>query len=78
MHSLLSKAAQSTETALVAVTKKLHAARSAKLSVRILTGLAAAFDSEITRFFYPFPGVLEFMAHQGNDLLSFWRDGHIR
>ncbi|KAK3513378.1 hypothetical protein QTP70_014204, partial [Hemibagrus guttatus] len=40
-----SKAAHSTETALLAVTEKLHAARLSKLSVLILLNLSAALDT---------------------------------
>ncbi|KAK3568177.1 hypothetical protein QTP86_034106 [Hemibagrus guttatus] len=45
-NQLSDKAAHSTETALLAVTEKLHAARSAKLSsVFVLLDLSAAFDT---------------------------------
>ncbi|KAK3537231.1 hypothetical protein QTP70_003600 [Hemibagrus guttatus] len=62
------KAAHSTETALLAVTEKLHAVRSAKLSsVLILLDLSAAFDTN----------EFEFVEQHGNGLLPTWMVAYI-
>ncbi|KAK3545514.1 hypothetical protein QTP70_007753 [Hemibagrus guttatus] len=69
------KATHSTETALLAVTKKLHAARSAKLSsVLILLSLSAAFHTENHKT--PPSRVLEFVEQHG--MLPTWMVAHIR
>ncbi|KAK1795534.1 hypothetical protein P4O66_001246 [Electrophorus voltai] len=53
------KPAHSTETAVIAVTEKHHAAKATKLSsVLILLDLSAAFDTAITFFSLFFPGLV--------------------